>query len=520
MNANIQLCIDNGLITYEELKSVESYLSVQLKNNNQLVTALLLNEVKKLTGGWFPYMTFGEVFLTQVEQQKVNSDLLGYLAKIRNSKLISDVHFECFQNRINDSQYVDILGFLGATSKVFELDEYMAPDKLKLFANKLYENAIVSEAYDKLLVDIDSHKIEYPLELINYCDRAAIINELYDSSDTRAFLELVHRQITSLLPELDFTNFTYLLLPTVSFEEQFVFSPVPNIRLSMRCNDRTYLCDISYSCERHDNSTYRHRILDQGYYKIFNKVLLGLGYAYRLFEIYNPSHILKQPDKVGVIVLNQKQVDSLSAISYLNLRDPYLFNNGLKSTRIEQAVTAYQRIGLFSHLSAFQIELGRSKALAQDNSTLNDVLGAFPGVGFTFELEQGYHERTYMRLLNDLKTISGGGFNPIDIVYGLDANTEEEYIAFKLGSQLYTKVLYPFESFIDTSIIDFVNAVALGNELKWQIYKLYNSRAGVSVIYLNEEQYGYLKHAKLLLFEDDYPEPRIIKNGLLPTAMM
>src|SRR5690606_33069762 len=101
------------------------------------------------------------------------------------------------------------------------------------------------------------------------------------------------------------------------------------------------------------------------------------------------------------------------------------YRNALTSAQIEEAISGYQKIGLFNHLTQEQIISGAERAAQQSPKDLNDVLSCFPSVIYSFDTELGNLEDPYRELLEAFRDISHGAFNPQSISDNFDLDNEK-----------------------------------------------------------------------------------------------
>ncbi len=510
MNITLKKLIDNNII---EQKQRNDFLEL-LKYDDSISNATYLNtmfltEYKKLTGHNYSqfgvFLNFGEVKPKQTEQDKINEELFNYLSKLKICDLINEKQDIFFRNQINNNMFVHKLQLLSVIVEQVELGEYMNPANLKSFANKLKNSKIVNSKYEKLRSDIDQEYLQNPIDFLNYCDKAIIINEQDYSDNPESYLEVIHPKTASILPELSFTNFEFhvILDSLMSDDDSKFYSFV----VALKSNGRKYKQKSSYHLySPSQNKYYGNKIDQQEYYKIFNKILADLQSPFRLHEVKAYQGNTVEWKKFGIIALTKEQADLLHGGGVYFTPSYENFKNKLTSSKIEQVIEEYKKIGLLSHLTSEQIAKAKEKVSEQENINLNSVLLAFPNIIHIFDTELGNLEDPYAELVREYKRISHNDFNAVEISdnFNIEKN-KKTVLKFKIGTKSYNKTLRIEDDWIDTDFFNFIKNVVIQNNLKGQFYELNTGGQEVGIIYLTKEQYDYLKTNKLLIFGDEQP---------------
>jgi hypothetical protein len=508
MDTTLQKLIDNKLIDQEQVKEFENFLETsEVKSNKAYLSALLQAEYKKLMGHNYPsfgnHIIYGSEAPTPTEQTQINEELTQYLAKLKSCDLLNVSLFDYFNIKINNNDFVFILQLLPSIIEQIAFKEHMAPERLKVFANRLKSKEIVTLKYDKLAADIEQEILKGPIDFLNYCDKAVVINEQDYPNEPEKYLELIHQKTASIISDLDFTNFEFQIVLDSSISDSD--NKFYDFVVSMKSNNKNYIQKSSYHLYvPSTNQYFGDKVDQQEYYKIFNKILIDLQSPYRLHQV--GAHLGDAVDwkAFAIIALTKEQADLLnSGRVYLSLSYEN-FKNKLTSKKIEQSIEEYKKIGLFAHLNPEQIKKAEEKVSEQENNNLNDVLRAFPDVIYMFDTELGNLEDPYAELIREYKKISRGEFNAIDISDNFDIERNKKVVLkFKIGTQSYRKTLKIENDWIDPDFFDFIKTVVTENKLKGQFYKLYTGAQEASIIYLTKEHYDYLRANKLLIFGDD-----------------
>lgn len=512
MDSTIQKLVDIKLINLKQVKDFEEYLKHQDETNNAAyISGLFQAEFKKLTGhGYSPfgtYLSFGDEKPKAAEQTKINKELSLYLSKLKNCGLVTDKQFNDQSGKINKNAYVHILQLLPDLSNQSAYEEWLSADRIIKYGQKLAANNVISEnSFETLKNDVNAGKIISHYQLIGYCKNALFFDLAKYSNDPSIYLEQIHRQVSTLLPELNFTNFKYKI--EVDSAESFKDYTSYKVVVSLKANGKTYKQKSFISPKDiGKDGNYLGKIDGQEFYQIFNKILSDNQSPLRLHQI-QPNFQYGQPTNYqyfGIIALAKNQLDMFRySSSYIQVSYEK-FKNTLTSNRIDTAIKAYQQIGLLKHLTLIQLEEAKEKIKEQENRNLNDVLACFPNVIHSFDTELSNLEDPYAELLREYSNISHKEFNPTNIADDFDIEKKKKVsLKFTLNNKNYQKIFKIENDWIDTEFFTFIKSVVTEHKLTGQFYELYTGGQDASIIYLTQQQYDYLKANKLLVFGDEW----------------
>ncbi|MBB4802806.1 hypothetical protein HNP37_002881 [Flavobacterium nitrogenifigens] len=501
----LQKLIDLKLIEQKEVKDfIKNQEAYTGKSTTSYLYALFQCEYKRITKHFYSTFIANMISiendkLSDEEQKKENQELSDYLSKLKSCELLSEKQSQYFQKEISNNSYGYKLQFIqDITFKALKAD-YMAPEKLKDFADKLKDYKIVDTKYQSLIAAIDEEKIEEPIDFLLYCEKSTIINPKNYSDKVAFFLEAIHKKTASVLPELAFTDFEYKIVldPEMSAYGDNYY----NCIVSLKSNGKIYKQKSGfYPSSKNDYSAGEIDI--QNYYQIFNKILIDLHAPYRVHDV--PVHGENASvSQIGIMVLTEEQEKKLNEfVTYINASQED-FKNKPTSQEIENAIDEYTKIGLFSNLTADQISHGKEKVRQENISNYNDILSAFPNMIYSFDTELGNLEDPYAELIKEFAAISHNEFKPTHISNLFDIEkSKKTTLKFKLKNKVYSKTFKIDNDWIDADFFDFVRSVTTKNNLEGRFYELYTGGQDAKVIFLTENQYNYIRTNKLLLFAD------------------
>ena len=499
----IRNLVQNNLIHQTQVLSYEIELAqIGCESNSCYLRALLNNEFDRLSGGFsnrYQYATynFEDKTLTKAERAAKRVTLSDYLSKLAVCHLITESLHKNFQIRINNNEFVHPIQLLTNIIEQVSLQELLMPQKLKPYAIALKNKGIIDHDFDKLLKNIESNKLQSPLDLLNYSSKAVLINyQEYDPKVTRNYLEKLLQKIAIVLPELSFNHFeSKIIVDSTSSEDE---NKDYQVTVSLTLNGHKY--QQLFKHYAHTDETYNVVVLED-YYKIFNKILVDIQSPYRLHLVKVPENITSELHFFGIMALTKEQEQLLKQNQIYLTTSLENFEKSLTTSRVEIAIKEYQNIGLLAHLSPKQIEEAKERILSQDYTSLNDILKDFPDVFLRIDAELQNLQDPYASLVKELKQLSHNEFDPIDVSDNFDIkNGKSVTVKFKIKNKNYQKILKIEDDWIDIDFFSFIDSVVKEQKLKGKFYSILSDSQIITLIYLTNDQYIYLKKNKLIEF--------------------
>jgi hypothetical protein len=508
MESTIDKLLQFNIINKDQQEDVLEILKKRQDNSNQAVLlALQWSETVKIVGKkdirFGTNVSFGNTKPEAEEQKKMNVELHNYLSSLEEAHFITEPLYLIFRERIDSNIYMHKLQLLREIFLMQANIDRLSPQNILPFADKLLDSKVISkDNYEKLGLAIKNGSIKNDFQFVGYCKKAVIIKESNYPSEPEKYLELIHRDVSKLLPELSFSDFKFQIKldSTISDDDSKFYDFV----VSLKCNGKIYRQKSSYRFySSGKNQYFGNKIDQQEFYKIFNKVLSDNQSIFRLHEVKSSPNNAVDWTQFGIIALTKDQADMLHGAGVYFRPSYENFKTTLTSKKIEDAISQFSKIGLLSHLSAGQIKIATEKVAEQENKNLNDVLQCFPQTIYFFDIELGNLEDPYKEILDELSLVSHGLFKPSNITDNFSKPTNSNAsIKFSLNNKEYTKDIKVEEDWVDPSFFDLIKQVVIENKLNGQFYELYTGGQEASIIFLTTEQYDYLRANKLLVFAD------------------
>ncbi|WP_295667305.1 hypothetical protein [uncultured Mucilaginibacter sp.] len=437
-------------------------------------------------------------------QDSVNTSLRGLLEKLKRADLLTNRVYNYTVKAIDSNQYIAEVQMVSYLTEMSSRLEWLAPDKLLPVAEQLHKYGIVSDSsFVRLGADINDGKIESAFQLNNYCNHDRIFDVSNYIEDKSIRLEQLHRDIATMLPGLNFTNFSYTTSPDPDSAK--IGLPEIKFKVSLVCNGQTYkYASTILELKNKEGKLHLTDIDLQTFHRVFNKILTDEHSPLRLHAVMFSSSRGSSGDgqRFSLIALTGEQ-------ARVFMKDPcmsYMFasmesyDNTLTSGRRDSTIMAWKNIGLFSHLSANELTNAIDDAEAADLFSMDDLLRYFPRVTYSMDSALTSQDRTYTSLLHHLAKITHGAFNPTGITQKKVKGGVR--LQYQSNGKIHSFIFKTDYGWFDTKFPAFVKHLGLENDLPGDFYNLPYVDA---VVYLTKQQYASAVQFKLLDFDMKRP---------------
>ena len=180
----------------------------------------------------------------------------------------------------------------------------------------------------------------------------------------------------------------------------------------------------------------------------------------------------------------------------------------LTSTRIEEALALYQRLGLFESLPPAELAEGRRQALSGEASTHLDLLRSFPSLVVEMGGEDAEEPQAYANTLARVATATRGAFRPASVqdnFLGQQARKQKSTLSFACGARHYRTTFVSDLGWMDWGFVTLVER-AVRENTTGRLYYLGDGDETGLYWFLTPAQATALRQAQPELFEADDKE--------------
>ncbi|MCR8558992.1 hypothetical protein KXD93_15145 [Mucilaginibacter sp. BJC16-A38] len=440
-------------------------------------------------------LSYGESHLNKKSQDSINTTLRNLLEKIKKAGLLTDRVYTYTQKAIDSGHYVAELQMIGTLTEMSSRLEQLAPNKLLPVVQDLHTSGVIGDSsFVRLGNDIRDGKIESSFQLNDYCKLDRVFDLAKYPDDPDVWLEQIHRDMASMVPSLNFTNFSYTTIPDTSFS-------IPGVRfkVSLVCKGQIYKhTSLAFNNYKNKQGKISPKdIFIEDFDRIFNKVLTDQHSPLRLHSVmFGPGTTTDDHFRhFALIALTAEQTEVF-------MKEPNFFymsvsmdgyDSTLTSAKVDSTIVEWRKIGLFAHLSNAEISTAIDNAEADNLFSINKLLVNFPGVIYPLDSSLISPHYPYVNLLSHLARITHGAFAPTKINQRkINHSIKLQYLS---KGKIHSHLFHTAYGWLDAGFPAFMKGLAKENGLPGKFYQIKDSN---DVIYLTTQQYDYAVTHNLL----------------------
>lgn len=488
---------NNTYVNFDNV-SLHEYQLIELVNESL--------EESKIDGAFYKintnYNTFtlGEhgnyIFLTQQQYEYIDK-----------------THSEIFNEPITENAYHSYQSQIAAFST-------------KDFADALKRENMLS---DEDLKAIDLNKTKEPSEVLKASSQAFVfdLNELAGKNNTELYAYILKKFGSKLLPNTTFSELNYKKARDFSDSTEY-----GEYLISLNVNGRPYEQTLYVSMEKvvknaidslkNDKSQYFPGI-GENQFKFINDYLTDIASPQRLVIVCD----YRSP-MISFVLFDSTQAGLVSETLPNNYVDFSMYSRDFSRDSLQNTLFELGRIGLIDPMNDARKEEFILKFRRTPGSG-KTMLEAIPGViakTNMWELED--FKDVYKSMLDSLKTISKGRFNPVKVEdnfqkmlkkgefkdrtfkYSFDLHnkkySESQFIkAIPKSKNKSNQSDYAYFDFDTAKMLELVNKALADQNAEYAFYELFNGEddelSGPQFIFLSTKQYRWIKNKYPELFE-------------------
>ena len=385
-----------------------------------------------------------------------------------------------------------------------EIEYFLLPEKLTKFLDDLLKRELLStESYNSLLERSKAKKLETYNDVLKEIKDIVYINrDEYITLAPKKIFDSVYKRTASALKSLDYDSLQFRIEKSIpDSDSDFI---VYDAFVSIYKANKIYRYKSFFDADFKNKSKEDNPFLPEQYYQVFNKILSDQNSEFRL-------HVISiSRNQFAILPLEKKQFENLvwwySGMSngYINLSYEN-FSTGFTQTKIKDAIEKYDSIGLFSHLSTEEKELGILNVELKEINNYSDILSAFRSLVFAIDIEYGVDKGIYKEVTELLSAYSRGFFIPTEIIdnYSWKKKSSKPFeYGFILNNKQYKTKLQQEDDWLDLKFFDLIETALKEQQPNGKFYEVHPCD-GLCVIFLTDQQYLFLKANKLLEFSDE-----------------
>ncbi|MFD2521466.1 hypothetical protein [Emticicia soli] len=488
---------NNSFVNFDNV-SLHEYQLIELVNESL--------EENKIDGAFYKintsYNTFtlGEqgnyIFLTQQQYEYIDK-----------------THSEIFNEPITENAYHSYQSQIAAFST-------------KDFADALKRENMLS---DEELKAIDLNKTKEPSEVLKASSQAVVfdLNELAGKNNAELYEYILKKFGTKLLPNTTISDLNYKKAREFSDSTEY-----GEYLVSVKINGRAYEQKLYVSLAKvvqnaldslkNEKSQYFPGI-GENQFKVVNDYLNDVASPHRLVIVCD----YRSP-KISFVLFDSTQAGLVAETLPNNYVDFSMYNRDFSRDSLQNTIFELGRMGFIEPMNEAQRDefILKFRRVQGSGKTLLEALPGVIAKSNMWELED--FKDVYKSIIDSLKTISKGRFNPVKVEdnfqkmlkKGEFKNRTFTY-SFELHNKKYSesqfiKALpksknkdnqsgYDYFDFDTAKMLELVNKAVAEQNAEYAFYELYNGEddelTGPQFIFLSAKQYRWIKNKYPELFE-------------------
>ncbi|MBA4849960.1 hypothetical protein [Emticicia sp. BO119] len=494
----------------------ESYLNVDAVSLNEYQLIELVNaslEENKIDGTF--YKINGNIGTFSLNNQS------NYIFLSRKQyEYIDKNHNEIFNDPLTENAY---------HSYQSQIEAFSTED----FANALQrENMLTEEARKSL----DLKKSKEPSDVLKASSQAVLIdmNELADKNPTELYTYVLNKFGAELLPDTKFSEISYKVGKAPSDSEDYTEYLV-SLKINGKPYEQTLYASLSKLVQNALDSLKKEKSqyfpgIGENQFKIINDYLTDINSPHRLVIVCDyRSPIL------SFVLFDSTQAYLVSETLPNNYVDFSMYNREFSSDSLQNTLFELGRIGLIEPMNEAKKEdfILKFRRFQGSGKSLLEALPKVIVKSNMWELDN--YKDVYKSLVDSLKTISKGHFNPMKVEDNFQKmlkkgdNKDRTFkYSFELNNKKYSESQfikgvpktknkeldsdYDYFEFDTARLIELVNKALTEHNSDYVFYELSGNNddelSGPEFIFLSARQYRWIK-AKYPDIFDNYEDTRM-----------
>lgn len=384
---------------------------------------------------------------------------------------------------------VDVFNVAAMRSEYYQSYPTAKTDQLAFLDSLVACDVLLPVHRDLLVNTYQPFELKGDFEILKYCNNSILL-DTKGYSDPFTFYPHVYSQLRNIVPGFDFDTLKVRLDSIPVFEAMQC-----DILLSFQTGEEVHERRIGYEWPMDGdslNTPDAYSLSNADFHELLNDWLADHGSPFRLYKA------VQQYDNwtnftIALILLTEEQRMISPGFQFLSEENHHA---GLDKKYVNKLINELDSIGLFSHLTAEQIDSGRLELSRQPIYFAGDILTYFPKVVHNFYWDTTIPEGSFKANCSALGRISRDGFKPQNVWDDFNkkrkARRGKVTFHFEYNGKKYSKTLRGTTDWPALEFIALIKKAMQENPGNGNFYSLYGPDSG-SFIYLTDEQFEYFK---------------------------
>ncbi len=412
-----------------------------------------------------------------------------------NERILNEIEAKLADSIITTED--EVFAFAAERAKYY--NDYPRQRGLQLaFLDSLVKHDLLTPANRQSLIQSNGdNQLRTQFEILERCNPVVLLEAVHTNSLVENY-NVVMQKIEQLIPGFHYSDLR-VRRDTITTE----FGPEVNTLVTFRLDELTYGHRFEYYVPPREDpvASVFARINALSFYPAVNSWLSDQGSPFRLYqaseEVVPESRWVSQmryDARSALILLTEEQRRLWNDDIYFLSRENH--QSRITSAKIRAAIDAFERIGLFSHLSKQQIDSCRMEALYSGRHSWTSLLKLFPDVIHIFDWETSVFKYPYVHHANAFSRIARGHFSISNAKDDFDISGKPKskvHFSFDFNGKHYSRGLSFDGDWLDPEFLEFIRYALADNNVPGTYFSCYSGGQESGYIFLTRNQEEFIR---------------------------
>lgn len=424
---------------------------------------------------------------------------------INDLNKIGLINNQIYQDIINESKSNELLWeamiFEYAAERAFYYENYdKNKDKELQYLQQLKQADVLSDTgYQQIVQSFKPFELKRKFDYLRYCNNAVVFDLTKYTLDPTAYYTQIIQDLVKVIPGFAYNE---LKVEIIQKPDEYYKSHMNDyVRINIEIDTNQYV----YSFHHNTSPNQSLPDISPNFHEIFNKILIDRGSDQRFYYANDAANGNSNDSNFfALILMSKEQYEAWGS------RNPFYrqenHDNFFTTKMIQNFIIDCEKIGLFAHLTANQINTAKQEVMENHIERYYDIISHFPNTSIDISWESDATEHPYQDNVMKFAIKSNGLFTPNNIIDNFyeDKVKEKEktQFGFQFKGKQYEMELDNYYDGIDPGFVSLIDKALEEQQIDGRIYGYISDTEWAGFLFLTLSQYSYLKTKHPTLFEE------------------
>lgn len=424
---------------------------------------------------------------------------------INDLNKIGLINNQIYQDIINKSKSNELLWealiFEYAAERAFYYENYdKNKDKELQYLQQLKQAGVLSEiGYQQIVQSFKPLELKEKFNFLRYCNNSIVFDLTKYTLDPTAYYTQIIQDLVKVIPGFAYNELKVELIQKP--HEYYKNRMNDYVRINIEIDTNQYI----YSFYHYTSPNQSLPDVASNFHEIFNKILIERGSDQKFYYANDAANGNSNNSKFFALILMTKaQYEAWDSNNPFYRQENH--DNFFTTKIIQNFIIDCEKIGLFAHLTANQINAAKQEVTESYIERYYDIISRFPNTSIDVSWESDAMEHPYQDNTMKFAVKSNGLFTPSNIIDNFYEDKVKEREKTKFGFQFkgkqYEMELDNYYDGIDPSFVSLIDKALEEQKIDGRIYGYISDTEWAGFLFLTLSQYSYLKAKHPTLFEE------------------